>query len=62
MKGNKNIEVSKQSWKCYEEGSEGTYTKEDLRRMWNTEIDKSNFVDFESWLAEMEKLQILIRL
>lgn len=50
-----------EKWQCYEEGNEGTYTKEDLRRMWNTKIDKSNFVDFESWIAEMEKMQILIK-
>lgn len=46
-------------WQCYEKGSEGIYTIEDLRRMWKTEIDKSNFADFESWLTEMEKMQIL---
>ena len=50
-----------QKWQCYEEGSEGVYTREDLRRMWETEIDKSNFADFESWLGENEKMQILIR-
>lgn len=51
-----------QRWKCYEEGFEGIYTIEDLQIMWKTEIDKTNFADFESWIEENEKMQILIRL
>lgn len=50
-----------QKWQCYEPDYEGTYTIEDLQNMWEREIDQSNFSDFDSWLAEMEKHQILIK-
>lgn len=51
-----------QKWQCYEEGCEGIYTLTELQKMWDSQIDKSNFADFDSWLEEMEQYQILIRL
>ena len=51
-----------QKWQCYEEGCEGVYTLTELQKMWDSQIDKSNFTDFDSWLEEMEQYQILIRL
>lgn len=45
---------------CYEEGVQGVYTIEDLKNMWENEIDKSNFEDYESWLDEMLQYQILV--
>ena len=51
-----------QKWQCYEEGCEGVYTLAELHEMWESQIDKSNFADFDSWLEEMEQYQIFIRL
>lgn len=51
-----------QKWQCYENGIKGIYSVEDLRKMWESKIDKNNFADFQSWIAEMERMQILIRM
>lgn len=35
------------------------YSEYDLRCLWQTEIDQSNFADFDAWKAEMLRMQIL---
>ncbi len=54
--------VNAQKWQCYENGIEGIYSIKDLRKMWESKIDKNNFADFQSWIAENEKMQILIKI
>lgn len=47
---------------CYESECGGIYTLEQLKEMWETQIDRSNFTDFETWIEEMKQHQILIKL
>jgi len=44
---------------CFENNSEETYNEDELRKIWDTEIDQSNFSDYDSWVEEMVNLLIL---
>ena len=46
-------------YQCYEPSCEGIYTLEELKDMWDKEIDTSNFEDFESWVEEMLECMVL---
>lgn len=52
-------------FKYYEDGKERTLSKRKVYRMFTTLVDenqKAQGTTFTSWLAEMEHMQILIRL
>lgn len=46
-------------YQCFEPDCEGIYTESDLHDMWDNEIDKSNFEDFDCWLEEMLDCMVL---
>jgi len=51
-------------FKYYENGYEQIFTPRKIYRMFNTLVDadhKAQGTTFTSWLAEMEKMQILVR-
>ena len=58
----KEVQNMTEKFICYEAECEGIYTLGQLKEMWETQIDKSNFSDFDAWLEEMKQHQILIRL
>ena len=48
----------------YEDGRREIFSMRDVYRMFKTKVDnnqKANGTTFQSWLSEMEKLQILIK-
>lgn len=48
----------------YEDGRREIFSMRDVYRMFKTKVDnnqKANGTIFQSWLSEMEKLQILIK-
>lgn len=51
-------------WKYYENGKDERYTQSDLERYFENssglQEQKEQGTDFESWLNEMENMQILI--
>ena len=46
-------------YQCFEPDCDGIYTESDLHDMWDNEIDKSNFENFDSWLEEMLDCMVL---
>lgn len=40
-------------YQCFEPDCEGIYTESELKQLYYSTIDKSNFADFDSWLDEM---------
>lgn len=52
-------------WICYEAECEGTYTRAELKELFEGRIfdeQRRQGSDFDSWLYEMEHMQILIPL
>ncbi len=45
-----------------EEGTEEKYTIEKLKELYENSIDKEEYPDFEIWLYDMGKMQILIKM
>lgn len=39
----------------YEEGRKGVYTLEEMQVLYITEVNKSEYPDFETWLHDMLK-------
>lgn len=39
----------------YEEGSKGTFTLEEMQTLYKKEVNKEEYVDFETWLFDMLK-------
>lgn len=37
----------------YEEGCKGTYTLEEIKTLYATEVDKEEYLTFEDWLLDM---------
>jgi hypothetical protein len=64
----KDAQESSGTWRCDEDGCEGTFTLDELRGIYDTDIehdddapDGAGFSHFEDWLAEMERMGIYIR-
>lgn len=57
-------ESNKIKWRCYEPDLEGIYSLDELKDIYNKEIDKysqDGYSDFDSWLYDMEKLGIFVK-
>lgn len=56
--------TNEKSWRYYEEGKEEIFARADLLEYFSSapglQEQKSQGTDFESWLSEMEHMQILI--
>ena len=46
-------------YQCFESNCNGIYTESELLQMWNNQIDKSNFENFDCWIEEMLEMMIL---
>lgn len=39
----------------YEEGSNGTFTEEEMQKIYTEQVNKEEYPDFKSWLHDMLK-------
>lgn len=47
---------------CYENDSREVYTVEELKQVYEKEVDKNEYADFDCWFDDMIKMQILVKL
>ena len=53
--------MKEQRYVCYENESRETYTMEELKEVYEVEVDKTEYQDFDCWFTDMVKMQILIQ-
>lgn len=47
-------------WISFEDGIRGSYTKDELRKLYDETVDEGEFPDFDCWLLDMERSGIFI--
>lgn len=46
---------------CYENESREVYRMEELKQVYEKEVNKTEYQDFDCWFSDMIKMQILIQ-